>query len=250
MSTFNSSSTGRSRFALLVWIIPYTLCTCIGCGFSATGHNLDGKRLFEQGQYGAALQKFQHAASTDPSNPDAYYNMASTYHRMGTSTGDAKSPYYTQAEDLYNQCLNLDSNHIDCYRGLAVLLIETNRKDRAYTLLKNWATANPSNADAAVELARLFHEDGKVETSRQYLEHAVQLDQRNSRAWRALAHLREEQGDIGQALANYQRSYQLNGFQPDVATKIARLQQNVNSRTTVMPGETRWAKPTVPSSRY
>ncbi len=223
-------------------------CLGTGCQFEATGQNIDGRRLYDQGQYTAALQKFQQAAAKDPRSADAYYNMASTYHRMGTQSGNAS--YYSQAEDLYNQCLNLDANHVDCHRALSVLLVETKRPDKAFTLLKNWAASNPTNSEALVELARINLEFGKADVSRQYLEHAVQLDQRNPRAWRALAKMREDSGDLQQALANYHRSYSLNGFQPDVATRIAHLQKSVNAQQSTLPGDTRWVKPSVPSARY
>ena len=43
-----------------------------------------------------------------------------------------------QAEALYNQCLDHSPNHVECHRGLAVLLIDTGRPDRAFALMKNW----------------------------------------------------------------------------------------------------------------
>ena len=53
------------------------------------------------------------------------------------------------------------------------------------------------------------------------------MDRHNSRAWTALAQLREKSGDYTQALANYQRSYSLNPFQPAVANRIATLNRSM-----------------------
>ena len=236
------------RNLLLPVALACVVCA-VGCQYAATGHNIDGKRLYDQGQYTAALQSFQRATATDPKNADAYYNMAATYHKMAAESGNQQ--YYQQAEDLYNQSLNLDANHVDSHRALAVLLIETERPDSAFTLLKNWASWQPNNSDAHIELARLYREFGKTDVAKQYLEHAVQLDQRNDRAWRALAALREEEGDIQQALANYHRSYTLNGFQPDVAQRIASLQQSDNGQISATASDgTRWVTPNVPAKRY
>ena len=84
---------------------------------AATGQNLEGVRLYQQGEYPAAMQKFQQAVATDPASADAYYNMAATVHRMGTLGSNPEM--LQQAETLYNQCLDLNADHVDCHRGLA-----------------------------------------------------------------------------------------------------------------------------------
>lgn len=199
----------------------------VGCHAAATGHNLEGKRLVQQGQYGPALQRFQEAVIRDPSNADGYYNMAATYHRMGEQSGHRE--HLTQAETLYYQCLEKDPNHVDCRRGLAVLLAKTNRRDQAFSMLKTWAASNPSSADARVELARLHFELGDQETAKRQLDEALALDPGNPRVWSARGFMREREGDPIQALANYQRSYQMDSFQPGVAARIASLRQSTNS---------------------
>ena len=122
-----------------------------GCGMVATGQNMQGVRLYEQGQLYGAMEKFQQAMVNDPNDADAYYNLASTMHRMGAANKDANA--LQQAEQMYNECLNRSPDHTDCHRALAVLLVETDRSDRAFVLLKNWAIRSPQNADARVELA-------------------------------------------------------------------------------------------------
>ncbi len=215
---------------------------------AATGRNVQGTRLYQQGQYGAALQQFQQAVASDPSNADAYYNMAATFHRMG-SLGSNQS-YLSQAETLYNQCLDLDQNHVDCHRGLAVLLVETGREDRAFNLLKNWALRSPNSSDARVELARLYYEFGDKETSQLHLNQAVQLDPQNWRTWKSLAYLAEESGDYSRAHQGYQRSYALNNMQPSVAARIASLQHLTNSQLSSPLGGTRTVNPGTTTPRY
>jgi tetratricopeptide (TPR) repeat protein len=202
-------------------LIAVSLPGLCGCRMMAMGQNTEGARLFQQGQYDAALTHFQQAVANDPKSADAYYNMARTLHQLGNARKDEK--LLGQAETLYNQCLDYDENHVDCYRGLAVLLVETGRVDRGFALLKNWVVRNPESADARVELARLYQEFGDKETATIQLQQAVQMDQQNRRAWNALGYLREDSGDYSQALANYQRSYSLNRFQPSVAQRIAAL---------------------------
>lgn len=195
-----------------------------GCHMAADSQNLQGVRLFQQGQMQPALQEFQQAVATDPKNADAHYNLAATTHRLGIKKNDPDM--LSQAEALYNQCLDIDEQHADCYRGLAVLLVQTDRPDRAFTLLKNWATTHPEVADARVELARLYQEFGDLETAKLHLNNAILADQSNARAWAALGSIREQMGDTDQALANYQRSLNLNQFQGGISERIAALQRS------------------------
>src|SRR6056297_3506059 len=106
------------------------LASQVGCQFAASGQNAQGARLFETGQYSAAMQEFQKAIASDPTNADGYYNLARVTHQMGVQRND---PALTeQAEALYNQCLDHQPNHVECYRSLAVLLTETDRSDKAF----------------------------------------------------------------------------------------------------------------------
>jgi tetratricopeptide (TPR) repeat protein len=215
---------------------------------AADGQNLQGVRMYQQGQYEGAMQRFQKAVATDPANADAYYNMAATLHRMGTARSD--NNLLGQAETLYNQCLDLDDSHADCYRALAVLLAETGRSDRAFNLLKNWAVRSPNTADARIELARLYEEFGDRETAKAHLTEALHIDQYSSRAWNALGRLREQSGDYTQALADYQRSYGLNHFQPEIAERIAALHRTVSGQpSTTSPNGTRIVNSGTPTTR-
>ena len=120
-----------------------------GCGMSAHGLNTQGVKFFQRGEYQAALGQFQRAMSADPYNADGYYNAAATYHRLGIARTDRQ--LLEQSEALYNQCLDFDTDHVECHRGLAVLLIQTDRKQQAYDFIEKWATQNPKNAEARIE---------------------------------------------------------------------------------------------------
>ncbi len=213
--------------ALLLGFATAVVLTSAGCRWTASGKNALGAQLHQQGQYTAALQQFQQVVDTDPTNPDGYYNLAATTHQLAKQRADEN--LFRNAEALYNQCLDHSPNHIECHRGLAVLLMDTGRPDRAFALVKNWASANPLAAEPRVELARLYEEAGQNGTALKYLEDAVQQDANNSRAWLALARLRENGGDLSQALQNYQRALALNNTQPMIAERVAALSRQLNS---------------------
>lgn len=195
--------------------------------------NADGVRLFRQGKYHAASSRFTQAISHDPLQADGYYNLAATHHRTGKLYQQQNE--LTQAETLYNQCLDRDPNHPDCYRSLAVLLVESDRSDAAVRLLEGWNKTNPALADPKIELARIHEEFGEHQQAKVCLEEALQIEPHNARALAALGKLREGSGEPQQALANYQRSLAINRFQPQVAARVAHLQATVGSSHAV-PG--------------
>jgi tetratricopeptide (TPR) repeat protein len=224
-----------------------------GCRMVSTGRNVDGVRYFQQGNYPVAMDRFQAAMTADSRNPDAYYNKAAVLHRTGLANRDQNS--LTQAESLYQQALAYDPQHVDAYRGLAVLYTETGRVNEAFNLLNRWAASYPTNADARVEVARLQEEYNRPQEAEASLNQALQLDVQNWRALAALGRLREQQGNLPQALQNYQAAYAANRFQPELQAKIASLQSRVSpiqqgAAPLVNPAASRSAANPAPFRRY
>ena len=87
-----------------------------------------------------------------------------------------------------------------------------------------------------IELARLHEEFGENNRAKQYLGEAIDVDPNNSRAWSALARLRESDGQLAQALSNYQQSYYLNNHQPGLPQRIASLNQRIRTDAPANPG--------------
>ncbi len=200
----------------------FLLLGLVGCGsFAAQGRNSEGVRLFQQARYQDALRQFQEATYADPNNPNGYYNLAATSHRLGRL--EHRQSDLDQAETYYNLCLDRNANHVECYRGLAVLLAEQGRKEEAFRLVEGWVQRQPSLADARVELARLNDEYGNRQAAKDILIEALVADPKNTRALTALGKIREEAGDTAQALANYQRSFSLDNRQPQVASRLSAL---------------------------
>jgi tetratricopeptide (TPR) repeat protein len=212
------SANGWICAVLLVYIAVASGCS----NMQSQAANVEGVRLYQQGNYQQASDRFQQAIAQNPRSPEGYYNLAASLHKTGTLYNRPND--LQQAENLYNQCLEREPNHAECYRGLAVLLNETGRQQEAFTLLNHWENAAPKSADPKIELARLLEESGQPEQAKAQLVDALTIDPHNARALTALGRLRDQSGDHMQALANYQRSLTENRFQPDVAARVAQLQ--------------------------
>jgi Flp pilus assembly protein TadD len=223
-----TTSTASTTLSAICFVITCTILLG-GCGISSVGQNTLGVRLYQQGRYAEALQQFQLAQTSNPSNPDGYYNLASTYHKLGIAQKDAK--LVEQAESLYNQCLEMQPNHVDCYRNLAVLLAESSRPDASMRLLKGWQAKNPQMPDPKIELARLSQELGQSKAAEQYLDEALALNPNDARVWAHKGQFREASGDLQQALYNYQQSLSLNSLQPELYQRVGSLTLKMAQQT-------------------
>jgi tetratricopeptide (TPR) repeat protein len=203
-----------------------------GCGLRAQGHNVSGVQYYQQGNYPVALARFQEAQRANPQNPDSYYNQAALLHQRGLQTRNTVD--LQQAEAMYNTCLGYDPNHVDCHRGLAVLLTETGRTREAFALLSKWAGNNPQSADAQVELARLSEEVGDNRNAEAYLTEALRRDLKNWRAHAALGRQRELAGRYAEAKENYERAYAYNPTQTQLASKVQEM--NMKLASSSLPG--------------
>jgi Flp pilus assembly protein TadD len=203
-----------------------------GCTWISHGQNMEGVTMYQQGAYQGAVARFQQAINSDPKNPDGYYNLGATYHRL--SKLNHRPEDVTHAETLYNQCLDRDANHRDCHRGLAVLLAENDRSEEAFRLLEGWAARNPSLPAAKIELARLNEEFGKYDVAQAQLIEAVNLDPHDAQALTALGRLREQSGNHAQALADYDRVL-AQGYHPEVAARAGALRQALGVPPAVTP---------------
>ena len=184
--------------------------------------NAEGVRLFSEARYDDAIQEFHRAINNDPRNADGYYNLAATYHRMGTQTGNKQ--YLQQAEQYYRMCQDHNPDHTQCYRGLAVLLVQQGRSEEAFHLIETWADRQPMLAEPKIELARLYQEFGDLQAAKIRLNEAVRVDPHNARALAALGSLHEQLGEQAAAIQDYHQSLERDPAQAELAAHVATLQ--------------------------
>jgi tetratricopeptide (TPR) repeat protein len=229
---------GRASELSVPWILFLAgLCLPVaaGCGsIAAQSRNAEGVRLFEQGRYQESIAQFEKAINSDPKNADGYHNLAEVYHRLGVTNRDPS--HLAQAEQHYNRCLDRDENHRQCYRGLAVLLVEQERSEEAFRLIEGWVDRNPAAAEPKIELARLLEEFGDRQAAKERLLEALSADPQNACALAALGRLREQMGEHALALHNYQQSLWHDRFQPEVAARVATLQSSLPATGAPLPG--------------
>lgn len=240
MSDASSFATSCHLFKSLTCFFAIISLGAAGCGsFTAGGKNADGVQLYQQGQYQAAIEKFQEAANANPNDPDAAYNLGRVYHRLAAVNNDPASA--ARAEQFYRIAIDHDSNHVEAHRALAVFYVEQGQSNKAFDVLGEWAMQRSDAADPRIELARLHEEFGDKDAAKEQLLEALRIDHENPRTLAALGRLRDEAGDYAQAMENYRRSLELDRFQPELASRVTALQGAMSTAPLYPPssGETR-----------
>jgi len=192
-----------------------------GCGGITTSDNAAGVKLYQQGNYLGAVGHFQQALARQPGNADCFYNLGATYHQQAKLFG--RRADLQAAEQYYHLCLARNPDHAACQRGLAVLLVEEDRRDEAMAQLEQWAQRQPGDPNPRIELARLCQEHGDLRQAENHLVDALAIAPGNQRALVALGQIREATGETSLALANYSRALSAGGSQPVVASRVAAL---------------------------
>ncbi len=214
----------------LAWLLAVALVSpLLGCSFEGKRLNGQGVQLFQQGNLDGAQVAFQQALMHEPQNSSIYYNLGRVHQQRGKqlqSTEDLQ-----KAESYYHLALDQDDNNRDCYRALAVLLLEQDRSEQAFTLLEGWAMRSPKSAEPRIELARLYEEFNELQPAKEKLMEALKLEPNHPRALAALGNIHERQGNYGQALADYKRSLYYDQQQPEVASRVAALQLSMPQLT-------------------
>ncbi len=239
----------------IFFLISVVFSLLSGC--TASNNNAEGVKYFGQARYDLAVQSFQAANRADPNNPDAYYNIAATYHQLGLTaqqTGQAAvaQQQFDYAEQNYKLCLARNPNDAAAYRGLSVLYMQRQNPKGAFDTLIGWTESNPMSAESKIELARLYQEyaavkqsEGNAEATQACqqsavasLQAALAVEPNNARALRALGFLREQGGDMNQAVNNYRLSLQANPNQQDLAARLTQIEQNatVGAASVYNPG--------------
>ncbi|MDG1873797.1 MAG: tetratricopeptide repeat protein [Mariniblastus sp.] len=210
---------------LMSWGLCVVLLMQVGCNMAAQQNNLNGKQFFELGQYPTAINEFQKALAKDPNNADALYNLGASLYAQGKQANNKQ--LLDQSEQLYRQAIAANDQHVDAHRGLAGLLIETNREKYAFDLINQWQTRYPASTDPIVELARLYQEYGDNRRATDLLADALKLNPNDIRTLKAMGHVREVQGQTLLALDNYVRVLQIDRQQSSVAQRVASLQSQM-----------------------
>lgn len=86
-----------------------------GCNLNSQYNNSEGVKLYQQGNYQGAVDKFQQALAGEPGSPDCFYNLGATYHQQAKLF--SRPSDLQLAEQYYHLCLDRNPDHHACQRA-------------------------------------------------------------------------------------------------------------------------------------
>ena len=147
-------------------------------GDSVEARFLMGLRMFEAGDYPAAVKQLAAAIEVNPRLPQ----LQSLYGRALLNTGDPDS-----AADAFREELAANPNDFAANLGLGQILTARKQYPDAIALLRRALTLRPDSADAPGTLARALAGSGQYEQARSLAESAVRANAGSSDAHRTLS---------------------------------------------------------------
>ena len=126
-----------------------------------------GEIAMEQAQYQKALQYFQKVVTTDPTNAEAWYNIAEAYNLL---------EQLDEAEINYARAISLAPETIDYFTALSRMYMEHAKVSKACLLLEEGVRINPDSAQLRAFLALAVSESGDYRKAEELLDEAELLD--------------------------------------------------------------------------
>ena len=126
-----------------------------------------GEIAIEQAQYQKALQRFGNVVAIDPTNAEAWYNIAEAYNLL---------EQLEEAEINYARAIALEPENIDYFTGLSRMYMEHSQSSKACLVLEEGLRINPGSAQLRAFLALAVSESGDYRKAEELLDEAELLD--------------------------------------------------------------------------
>ena len=110
------------------------------------------------------------------------------------------------AEQSFRKTLELNPKHVAAHFNLAVILLETGRRQESMKHCREALRFDPDCFEAHLNLGRALQHDGKTEEATVHLSEAVRLKPDNAPARYHLGLAMQAQGKPGQAVEHYNRA--------------------------------------------
>lgn len=168
---------------------------------SAQMHMLKGEALDEMKDTMAAIQEFQAAVNTGPSEPNAHFGL-------GYLLWTQKS--YPEAKAEFEAELRNDPGHSQACLYLGDTDVQLGRMDDGRKLLETFVQSNSSSVMALTDLAIIDSETGDPQGAIKELRKAIRNDPRSVNAHWRLARIYRSLGKKGDAEAEFEKAKNLN----------------------------------------
>ena len=202
--------------------------------------------IFKQtGRVHEALIARQKTVELDPSDFEAYYNLANTLNELGRLEEAEKNyrkaiklkPEFVlahcnmgvvlkgsgklkEAEDSFRKVISLDSNFTDAYTNLGNTLTELNKLEEAEVEYKKSLSLNPDSAETHNSLGITLQELGKLKKAADSFKKAIDLEPSFTSAILNLSIVHDYMNNLDEAIIELKNIVKINSPKDPLKAKI------------------------------
>ena len=170
--------------------------------------------LAREGQLRPAEDQLLIAQQFAPKDPTVHVNLGQIY---------AIEKKWPEAQSEFETVLQLDPHNTSVVGQLVDVLVARNQTAAAATLIQQYVTANPNDANGHVVFGALYSRSQNNAAAHAEFERAIQLDPQNVQAYLRVGKLYESEGRLDLALARYQEALALQPRMAPLATMVGSL---------------------------
>jgi tetratricopeptide (TPR) repeat protein len=146
--------------------------------------------------------------------------------RLGLAQFYAVQRKWSEAQTEFETTLQLDPHNTMALGQLADVLTARNQVSQAFSLVQQYVTTNPNDAEGHVLLGALNSASKNYHAAQTEFEHSIELDSNNVQAYLRLGQVYEALGETDLAIQRYQKGLDLQPKLAPLATMIGNLYLN------------------------
>lgn len=160
----------------------------------------EGNALFEQGDYEAAIAKWEEFLEANPTLVQVYFNVGNAHRELGN---------VEEARDAYEKVLEQNPADTRANYALGEMLVNDGQTEEAMPYFEKALEGNPDDAAVYYNVAELYFAQAAVEQAVTYYEQAVEVDPQYLSAWKQLGFARVRTGNNEGAIEAFQKYVEL-----------------------------------------
>jgi tetratricopeptide (TPR) repeat protein len=169
--------------------------------FDAISLNISGDRLYDEDNYQGAIDEFTTALRIDDKNANLHNSLGVCY----AVTGE-----FANAIDHFAAAIALEPGEALAHYNTGLVQQLVGKRDRAMTHFLAAEKCPQPLHEVALQLGKLYFEDGDLDKSMQYLEKAIAIHPRSGPAFSLQGDCLAALGRVDEAVAAYKKALRLN----------------------------------------
>jgi Flp pilus assembly protein TadD len=182
--------------------------------FDAVSLNINGDKLYQEGDIDGAIEEFETALLIAPDN-------ANVQNSLGVCYGEKKE--FEKALAFFETLMQLDPKDIMAVYNAGMVSLKMGKKEQALEFFLEAGTIDANHFEVAFQTGKLLLEQKEYENARTYLEKAAELSLKSSSVQRFLGRCYTKLNVMENAIWAYSKAIKLNPYDAESLSALGYL---------------------------